>query len=146
MKKEIVLKLKEGKSSALKIIFDQYFEPLVRYSYAYLGDKEAAKDVVQQCFINLWKHRDSLDHRTFESYIFEGSSDPEEKWESDKLEAANSFVFGLNTGIEWRGGPLTFYAEYSSNLSDLYDTTEPGFENFDIKMSTISFGMGVWFR
>lgn len=77
--------------------------------------------------------------------IFEGSSDPEEKWESDKLDAANSFVFGFNSGIEWRGGPLTLYVEYSSSLSDLYDTTKPGFENFDVKMSTISFGMGIWF-
>ena len=78
--------------------------------------------------------------------VFEGSSDPEEKWESDKLDAANSFVLGFNSGIEWRGGPLTLYAEYSRNLTDLYDTTEPGFENFDVKMGTISLGMGVWFR
>ena len=76
---------------------------------------------------------------------FEGSSDPEEKWEANDMDAANAFVFGFNSGVEWRGGPLTFYVEYSSNLSDPYDTSEPGFENFDIKMSTISLGMGVWF-
>ena len=70
MKKEIVLDLKKGKSSALKIVFDQFYEPLVRYAYSYLGDKEAAKDVVQQCLINLWKHKESLDYRTFESYLF----------------------------------------------------------------------------
>ena len=77
--------------------------------------------------------------------VFEGSSDAEEKWESEKLDAAEPLVVGFNAGIELRGGPITFYTEYSRNLSPLYDTTEPGFESFDVNMSTISFGMGIWF-
>lgn len=70
MKKEIFLKLKEGKQSALKMLFDLYFEPLVQYSFSYLGDKEAAKDVVQQFYISLWKNKETLAYDTFESYMF----------------------------------------------------------------------------
>ncbi|WP_185154092.1 RNA polymerase sigma-70 factor [Fulvivirga sp. M361] len=70
MKKEVVLKLNKGDESALKAIFDEYFEPLVQYSYAYIGDKEAAKDVVQQFYISLWKNRENLSPDTFESYLF----------------------------------------------------------------------------
>ncbi|MDN5216682.1 porin family protein [Fulvivirgaceae bacterium BMA12] len=75
--------------------------------------------------------------------IFEGSSDADEKWEADKLDGAESLVLSWTGGVEWNGGPLIFYARYSKNLGDIYDITEPGFENFDVEMTTISFGMGI---
>ena len=77
--------------------------------------------------------------------VFEGSSDPEENWEKEKREGAEPFVLGLNAGIEWRGGPLILYGKYLSNLTPLYNTEEPGYENYDVNMTSISIGMGFSF-
>ena len=76
--------------------------------------------------------------------VFEGRSDPDEKWESEKIDGAHQLVFALNTGVEWRGGSLSIYLEYSDHLTDIYNTPGAG-ESFDVSMSTISLGMGVWF-
>ena len=73
--------------------------------------------------------------------VFEGSSDVDEKWESEKLDGAEVFVIAWNAGVEWRGGPLIFYGRYSAALTDVYDTSKDGFENYDVKMATVSFGM-----
>ncbi len=70
MEKEVLLKLKKGDQSALKTVFDQYLEPLVQYAFSYIGDKEAAKDVVQQFYVSLWKNRKHIVPDTFESYLF----------------------------------------------------------------------------
>lgn len=77
--------------------------------------------------------------------VFEGSSDPEENWESDKIGGDEPWVFAFNTGMEWRGGPLTLYVEYSNHLTSVYDPAEAGNESFDVAMGTVSFGMGFWF-
>lgn len=74
--------------------------------------------------------------------IFEGSGELEEKWHGDKLSGAKTVVFGLNCGVEWRQGPVTIYAKYLRNLTDLYDTSRPNYENFGTKMHSISLGMG----
>lgn len=76
---------------------------------------------------------------------FEGGSKPEEKWDADKLPGANTFVVGWNAGVEWRAQALIIYAKYLGNLTELYDTAQTGYENFDTDMHSISLGMGFTF-
>lgn len=73
--------------------------------------------------------------------VFEGSTEADERWESEKREGAEPFVLAWNAGVEWRGGPLVLYGRYSANITDVYDTSKAGFENYDVNMSTISLGM-----
>lgn len=77
--------------------------------------------------------------------IFEGNVEIEEKWDADKLSGAQTLVLGLNAGIEWQQGPATIYAKYLRNLTDLYDTSQSGYESFDTKMHSITLGMGFQF-
>ena len=78
----------------------------------------------------------------FRYNVFEGTSDVEESWESEKIDAAEKFVTGWIAGAEWKGGPFLLYARYAKSISEVYDTTQPGYETFDVSMSTISIGMG----
>jgi hypothetical protein len=74
------------------------------------------------------------------------SSSEKESWKADRLEGAEDFLLSSVAGIEWGDGPLYFYARYAASISDVYDTTQPGYENFDVNMYTISFGLGVLLR
>jgi hypothetical protein len=74
--------------------------------------------------------------------VFEGTSDVKESWEAEKLKGANSFIPGWMAGVEWTGGPLIIYGRYSKNIGKVYDTDEPGYEDFNVDMSTVSLGLG----
>ena len=51
--------------------FHRLYEGLHRYAYSLTGDNEAAKDVVQQVFMNLWEKRDRLSiSKSVKSYLF----------------------------------------------------------------------------
>lgn len=76
---------------------------------------------------------------------FGSGSEPEEKWEADKLPGANTFVLGWNAGVEWRAEALIMYAKYLRNITDLYDTSQSGYENFNTDMNSICIGMGFEF-
>lgn len=75
--------------------------------------------------------------------VFSGE---EESWKADKLKGAEDLLLSPVTGVEWSSGPLMLYVRYATSIGDVYDTTEPGYENFDVKMQTISIGMGVILR
>ena len=57
----LVAALRAGDPSALQALYELYAAPLVRFSAFRLGDAEAAQDVVQEVFIQVWQHA-----RTFE--------------------------------------------------------------------------------
>ena len=59
-----------GEHDGLKKLFDEYFEPLTRYAYSMLRDKQSAKDIAQECIIKLWKRREYIDYDRFVSYLF----------------------------------------------------------------------------
>lgn len=51
-------------------IYHQHFNGLANYAYAVLKDKDAAKDVVQDVFLDLWNKRASLEIKTsLEAYL-----------------------------------------------------------------------------
>jgi len=51
-------------------IYHQHFNGLANYAYAVLKDKDAAKDVVQDVFLDLWNKRETLSIKTsLEAYL-----------------------------------------------------------------------------
>lgn len=53
------------------MIFRSYYQPLCRYAYSFLEDKEEAEEVVQSAFITIWEKRKSLDIQTsLKSYLY----------------------------------------------------------------------------
>ena len=63
--------LKKGEKSAFQAFFSEYYEVLVLFATGILKDVDAAEDVVQDCFVNVWENRhfeklaDGLDRYMF---------------------------------------------------------------------------------
>lgn len=49
--------LKKNEKGAFRLLFDRYYDNLLLYCYHILNDLEAAEDIVQDCFINLWNSK-----------------------------------------------------------------------------------------
>jgi RNA polymerase sigma-70 factor (ECF subfamily) len=63
--------LKAGKQTALEMIFKTHYQPLCKYAYSFLNDKDEAEEVVQSSFISLWEKRESIIIQTsFNSYLY----------------------------------------------------------------------------
>ncbi len=63
--------IQSGNESAFEMIFKSYYQPLCRYAYSFLADKEEAEEVVQSAFITVWEKRKSLDIQTsLKSYLY----------------------------------------------------------------------------
>lgn len=62
--------LQQNDRSAIDSIFLNYHSFLCRVSFRIVNDTEAAKDVVQEVFIKLWRNRKELDIRySLEAYL-----------------------------------------------------------------------------
>jgi len=63
--KEEFTRVRKGDVSAFKIVFEDYFERLVKYSNKYTKNIHASKDIVQEVFMNVWDKRKSIRPETF---------------------------------------------------------------------------------
>ena len=69
--KQVLETIQSGNESAFEMIFRSYYQPLCRYAYSFLEDKEEAEEVVQSAFITIWEKRNGLDIQTsLKSYLY----------------------------------------------------------------------------
>jgi RNA polymerase sigma-70 factor (ECF subfamily) len=69
--KEVLETIQSSNESAFEMIFKAYYQPLCRYAYSFLEDKEDAEEVVQSAFITVWEKRKSIDIQTsLKSYLY----------------------------------------------------------------------------
>lgn len=54
---KILYLLKQDEEEAFRLLFDRYYDNLLLYCYHILNDLEAAEDIIQVCFAELWKSR-----------------------------------------------------------------------------------------
>lgn len=52
--------VKDGNIEAFKYLFDAYYPRLVNFAVGYVGSRELAEDMVQECFARLWEYRKDL--------------------------------------------------------------------------------------
>ncbi len=52
---EILSLYKHDERAALQKLFDIYYEPLLLYCYRLIRDSESAEDIVQDCFVHIWR-------------------------------------------------------------------------------------------
>ena len=62
--KDLIAKLQQGDKEAFKQLFNRYYDQLYATSISMTKDKEAAKDVVQDVFFDVWEKRNSLNFGT----------------------------------------------------------------------------------
>jgi len=69
--KQVLETLRQGNESAFEMIFRTYYQPLCRYAYSFLRDKEEAEEVVQAAFIGFWEKQSKLAIETsLKSYLY----------------------------------------------------------------------------
>lgn len=51
--------------------YHRYEQKLCRIAYSYLRDKDAARDAVNESFTAAWNHREYIEIKTFESYLYQ---------------------------------------------------------------------------
>ncbi len=56
---------------AFEQLFRDYFKPLTAFTKKYVGDIDAAKEIVHDVFLNLWTKRDNIDvTKAVKSYLY----------------------------------------------------------------------------
>ena len=63
--------MEEFNDKYFEYLFETQFERLMAFVCSYVGDEEAAKDIVQDAFLTLWNNRRKLDKSlSVKSYLF----------------------------------------------------------------------------
>lgn len=67
---EIIAKIGKGSQPAFGKLVEMYQKPMYRLAFRILGDEEEAKDVVQECFIKIWRKIGTFDaSRNFTTWM-----------------------------------------------------------------------------
>lgn len=69
--KEIVLAFQKGEEHAFDMVFREYFAALTYFANHLIHNSSEAEDIVQDCFVSLWKRRKKLSHiESIKSYLY----------------------------------------------------------------------------
>ena len=72
---DLVRKLRDGDSAAFDLLFEQYSSKLYYFVNKYLNQKEESEEIVQDVFLNLWKHKKEIrSGEAFKSYLYKIAS------------------------------------------------------------------------
>ncbi|MFH4964785.1 RNA polymerase sigma-70 factor [Gaetbulibacter sp. M235] len=67
----ILEEIRKKNEKVFKTFFDKHYKDLVTYAYGYLYDKASSEDVVQDVFIYIWEHAESLKIETsLKGYLY----------------------------------------------------------------------------
>lgn len=63
--------LKKGDVLSFDDIFKKYNKKVYYFAFSYLKNREESQDVVQEVFLNLWRHREQInEYYVFSKYLF----------------------------------------------------------------------------
>ena len=51
-------------------VYDRYWKPLYRTALRILNDEQAAEDIIQDTFVRLWEHWDTMSHINIKGWLF----------------------------------------------------------------------------
>ena len=89
--REILSLYKQDERVALQKLFDVYYEPLLLYCYRLIRDLESAEDIVQDCFVHIWRSRrlenfeGELDRFMFQAIKFRAINYVRDQYRRDRL-------------------------------------------------------------
>lgn len=68
---QLVERIKNGHDKSFEVLFKRYYTDLCNYVFGLVGDEEAAKDLVNECFVKIWDIRQYIRiEKTFRVYMF----------------------------------------------------------------------------
>src|SRR3546814_8027059 len=69
--KALLLRLRDGDEAAFTYLYSTYYSPLYLHAYNRLRDREAAKDIIQDLFTNIWSNREVVQiNEGISSYLY----------------------------------------------------------------------------
>lgn len=97
MTNEQYLRIKNGDESLFNAIYKDHYVALCRYSFQFLHDKEASEEIVDDVFMYIWNHRETI--------VFSSS--------------VSAYLFGLvrNRSISELNTAKRRYEKHFSNIS-----------------------------
>lgn len=67
----LTTRLKDGDEHAFRVIYDRYHHRLFQYSLRFTQSTEATQEIIQDVFLTLWTHRQSLQPtRSLQNYLY----------------------------------------------------------------------------
>ncbi len=64
-------KIRTGNVDSLRVLHDRYYYPLCSFANSYLNDLSLAEELVSDCFVKLWMHRENvIIEKSVKSYLF----------------------------------------------------------------------------
>lgn len=64
-------KIRLGNTTAFSTLFKKYYEPLYQFAGRFVKDAQAAENIVQNAFVDLWTHREHLHIKSnLKSYLY----------------------------------------------------------------------------
>ena len=61
--------VKTGDRKAFNLLYDRYWEIVYKKAFSYLHDADAAGEIVNDIFLNIWLKRETLHILTFQNYL-----------------------------------------------------------------------------
>ena len=101
-------RLQAGDIDAFKHLFHSYYTDLCRYVLLFIDDEDAAEDIVQDLFIYIWEHRETIDFKiSHQNYLYQAARYKVLNFKRDnslhaqkKDEISNQTLHFENSGIE----------------------------------------------
>ncbi|TRX60770.1 sigma-70 family RNA polymerase sigma factor [Fulvivirga sp. M361] len=69
----LIARMKKGNRLAFKIIYDRYWDNLFQAAYKLLKDEDAAQDVIQEVFFDLWNRIEQLEIENLAGFLFKAA-------------------------------------------------------------------------
>lgn len=54
----LMTRISAGDRPSLELLIERFWSPLVTYSVGFVGEQDEAEDIVQEAFVQVWRHRD----------------------------------------------------------------------------------------
>ena len=67
--KKLLYLIGEGNELAFSHLFERYWEELLDTAYRVTNDKDSAKDIVQEVFVEIWNKKENLDIENLAAYL-----------------------------------------------------------------------------
>lgn len=66
---ELWAAIKLGSTTAFELLFDRYWKIVYTTAFSFLHDAEAAAEIANDTFLNIWRKKDTLNIGSFKSYL-----------------------------------------------------------------------------
>ncbi len=92
--------IQQRREKGMEMLFDNYFDGLLKYIIKLTDDREESEDIVQTVFMDLWQNADNRQIRDLKSYLYKMSKFQVYRYWSNKEDVAELLDFYNETAAE----------------------------------------------